>query len=281
MKIYLENQLNCKVKSMKSVSGGCINDVKIINTSVGDYFIKVNSAKHFPKMFEAEAKGLELLRKANMIRIPEVVFIGENNGYSVLVLERIHIGRKSDTFWKDFGRNLAKLHQQTNPNFGLNHSNYIGSLTQLNCHHETWTDFFIHERLEPQVKLATKKGFINTTIRNQFERLYLRLSSICPNEKSSLIHGDLWNGNFMTDENGNAVLIDPAISFSNREMDLAMTKLFGGFSDSFYKSYNENFPLENGFKKRVDIYNLYYLMVHVNLFGASYLNDVKNILKVF
>ena len=156
---------------MKSVSGGCINDAKIIEISVGDYFIKVNSAKHFPKMFEAEAKGLELLRKVNVIRIPEVIFIGEDNGNSVLVLERIDIGRKANVFWEDFGRNLAKLHQQTNPNFGLNHLNYIGSLTQSNRYHETWADFFIHERLEPQVKLATQKGFVNSTIRSQFEHL--------------------------------------------------------------------------------------------------------------
>ena len=142
-------------------------------------------------------------------------------------------------------------------------------------------EFFIEGRLEKQIALAKNSGAIDSATVQQFNRLYNKLPEIIPEEKPSLIHGDLWNGNFMTGADGKAWLIDPAVYYGHREMDLAMTKLFGGFSTDFYESYNETFPLQKGFNNRVDIHNLYPLLVHVNLFGGGYLHEVKNILSRF
>ena len=280
-KHIIEQKLNCTIQKVQSVAGGCINDARIIDTTKGRFFIKENSAIRFPQMFEMEAKGLEILRQANIIRVPKVVGFEEVGSNSVLILECIESQQPQANFWKIFGQQLAQLHQKTAPFFGLSQPNYIGSLPQNNKFHETWTDFFIQERLEPQLRLGTINGYIDKSIQQQFDNLYKKLSSICPNEKPSLIHGDLWNGNFMTDENGNPVLIDPAVAFAHREMDLAMTKLFGGFSERFYVAYEEVFPLEKGFNERFEIYNLYYLLVHLNLFGRSYLGSIKLILKRF
>lgn len=280
-KQIIEQTLNCTIQKVQSVAGGCINDARIIDTTKGRFFVKENSATRFPQMFEVKAKGLELLRQANVIRIPKVIDYQSNRKDTVLILECIESQNKQANFWEIFGQKLANLHQKTAPFFGLSHPNYIGLLPQNNKFHETWTNFFINERLEPQLRLATINNYIDKSIQQQFNHLYKKLNEICPNEVPSLIHGDLWNGNFMTDENGNPVLIDPAIAYAHREMDLAMTKLFGGFSEQFYAAYNEVFPLENGFKNRYEIYNLYYLLVHVNLFGQSYLNSVKAILKNF
>ena len=155
-----------------------------------------------------------------------------------------------------------------------------GSLKQLNTYHEDWTTFFIEERLEPQLKLAERQGKVNTSHRQQFEALYPRLSSIFPKGSPSLIHGDLWSGNFMTGPDGYACIIDPA-AYHHREAELAFTDLFGGYDRSFYAAYEEAYPLVTGYTRRKDIYNLYPLMVHVNLFGGSYLASVESILRTF
>ena len=180
-----------------------------------------------------------------------------------------------------FGKQLAQLHQNTNTSFGLEESNYIGSLLQQNNLHNNWIDFFINERLKPQIKLARDNGKIDLSTITKFERLYTKLDEIFPEEPPALLHGDLWSGNFMVDEKGGPVIIDPAVYFGHREMDIAMTKLFGGFNQQLYQSYNEHFPLEKGWEQRVDICNLYPLMVHVNLFGGGYLEQVKSILNKF
>jgi len=163
----------------------------------------------------------------------------------------------------------------------LDHNNYIGSLHQSNQKHDKWVSFFIEERLNPQLKLAYDSGKINSSILEKFEVMFLVLEEIFPVEKPSLLHGDLWSGNLMTDNFGNPCLIDPAVYFGFREMDLAMTTLFGGFDSEFYESYQRINHLETGWQERFDICNLYPLLVHVNLFGEGYLSSVKNILKRF
>ncbi|MBK5285164.1 MAG: fructosamine kinase family protein [Bacteroidia bacterium] len=152
---------------------------------------------------------------------------------------------------------------------------------QSNSQKRTWAEFFISERLEKQIAFAKDLGVIDNSTIQQFNNLYKRLPELIPEEAPSLLHGDLWNGNFMTGNDGKAWLIDPAIYYGHREMDLAMTKLFGGFSEEFYSSYIESFPLQKGFTERIDIHNLYPLLVHVNLFGGGYLIEVKNILSRF
>jgi fructosamine-3-kinase len=270
-----------EIINSSSVGGGCINNAMKVETNEGGFFLKWNDAKRFPRMFEAEAKGLALLKPANAISIPEVIATGEAENYSFILMEFIEAGSRQKNFWQHFGTALARLHQHTSEVFGLDHDNYIGSLPQSNTQKKAWTDFFISERLEKQLALAVSSGAINNSITQQFNNLFKRLPELIPAEPPSLLHGDLWSGNFMTGADGNAVLIDPAVYYGHREMDLAMTKLFGGFSHEFYEAYHDAFPLQPGFSSRMDIHNLYPLLVHVNLFGGGYVQEVKNILGDF
>jgi len=288
---FLKTEIEKKLKDIANsdasitkslpVSGGCINTCFQVQTTAGDYFLKYNDVGKYPQMFEAELKGLELLKDANAIPVPGVIFNGEVNGTSFLVLEWIEPGRRNKDSWSYFGKHLAKLHRSSVTNYGLGYNNYIGSLKQSNVQQNSWTDFFIHERIEPQLKLANEKGLIGNAMITQFNNLYRKLNELIPEEKPALLHGDLWNGNFLVNDKGLATLIDPAVYYGHREMDLAMTKLFGGFDMEFYSAYDESFPLDKGFEDRIDIHNLYPLLVHVNLFGGGYVQQVKAVLERF
>lgn len=269
------------VESVLPLGGGCINEASKIITNKGIFFAKWNKAKKYPTMFEAEAKGLKLLADANEIKIPEVISqktIGETD---FLILNFIENGRSTKNFWNNFGKSLAKLHKHTSEKFGLDHDNYIGSLPQSNKQQNTWHEFFILERLEPQIKMAIDSKQINPSASQRFSKVFSQLENIFPFEKPSLLHGDLWSGNYLIDPKGNPCIIDPAVYFGHREMDLGMTKLFGGFTHEFYISYDEEFPLEKDWRERTDICNLYPLMVHINIFGVRYVPQVENILRRF
>jgi protein-ribulosamine 3-kinase len=287
LKKAAEEKLSDKFKTSititneQAIGGGCINSAHRIDTNNGSYILKWNDANAYPGMFEAEAKGLELLKKANAIQVPSVVATGQSNNCTFILLELIEPGKRIKNFWQDFGSKLAKLHTNTTISFGLDHDNYIGSLPQANKQYASWKDFFVHERLEKQIELARNSGAINNSLIQQFNNLYKRFDELVPEEMPALLHGDLWNGNYMVSNDGTACLIDPAVYYGHREMDLAMTKLFGGFSEEFYESYNATFPLQPRFESRIDIHNLYPLMVHVNLFGGGYLSQVKAILSKF
>lgn len=272
---------NCKVVGTSPISGGCINDAKRLQTTAGDFFIKVNSAVRFPNMFSTEAKGLELLRSVDEIYVPEVIAVGEFGGQQFLITEFIDSGERVDDFWEDFGISLARLHRHSNTGFGLDHDNYIGSLTQSNKEADTWIDFFIESRLNPQLEMGKDKGLITSRLITHFEGLYQKLPEIFPQEPPALIHGDLWSGNYMVSAEGKACIIDPAVYFGHREIDIAMTRLFGGFGYDLYVAYNEEYPMEKDWEARMDICNLYPLLVHVNLFGGSYLSQVESIVKHF
>jgi len=270
-----------EIVSANEVGGGCINIAYSVKTNAGGFFVKVNSASRYPGMFEAEAQGLNLLAGASPLAVPEVVGVGEAGGSSFLVLELIEGSRQRSDFWENFGRGLAQLHMVKSNLFGLDRNNYIGSLEQANEFKKSWIEFFVLQRLEPQIKLAKQKGIMPAKTENDFNKLFNRLADIFPEEHPSLLHGDLWGGNYMTGSDGKAVIIDPAVYFGHRYMDLGMTKLFGGFPESFYRFYNQEFPLENNWQQGIDVANLYPLLVHVNLFGTSYLSGVTNILKRF
>jgi protein-ribulosamine 3-kinase len=232
-------------------------------------------------MFQAEAKGLHILGASETLRIPEVIHVGEEGSFQYLLLEYIDDGRKSPDFWESFGRGLAKMHKQSASRFGLDHNNYIGSLPQDNRESGSWIEFFIERRLRSQLAIALQNNGLNKSAASDFDKLFAKLNSLLPDERPSLLHGDLWGGNLMIADNGEACLIDPAVYYGHREVDLAMTQLFGGFDSVFFESYNEEFPLLPGYRERLDLYNLYPLLVHVNLFGGGYAAQVMSVLRRF
>ena len=270
-----------KITNTDSLSGGSINDAYKVSTNAGQFFVKKNSASRYPQMFEKEARGLKILTSTGAIDVPEVIASGETNNTAFLILGFIESATKQADFWDHFAKGLANLHRNTAGYFGLDHDNYIGSLPQSNTKHDNWVRFFREERLEKQVKIARDNGRIGTGLVQAFERFYTKLPEIFPDEQPALIHGDLWGGNFMVNEQGEAVIIDPAVYYGHREMDLGMSQLFGGFDPGFYEAYNRYYPLEKGWQQRMDYCNLYPLMVHVNLFGGGYAASVQAILRKF
>lgn len=277
----LIHEFDVTIESEKSISGGSINDAYRISTHRGDLFLKCNT--DVPNdFFEKEAEGLNLLRSAESgVRIPNVIAAeaSSNGTPAFLLMEFIKTGRTGNS--AQFGAELAKLHQTEDSEFGLNIDNYIGSLPQSNKKHTDWNSFFDEERISPQLKMAIDSGKMDVNVLSQWERLSSKLNKLLPETKPSLVHGDLWSGNYMFDESGNAVLIDPAVYYGHPEMDLAMSKMFGGFTGEFYSGYESVRPLEPGFSDRAQIYNLYPLMVHVNLFGGHYTSQATQLLKRF
>jgi len=277
----IEKVLSFQIFAARELGGGSINQVYFLSTSKGSFCIKFNQAEAFPGMFQAEARGLSLIESSDAIRVPSVIEAVTLTNYSYLLLEYLEPFRKIQDFMVEFGHSLARLHMNTNTDFGLDHDNYIGSLPQQNRWYDDWISFFVEERLGYQISLARKSGLLPYDTMKQFQRLFPRLKSYFPKEKPALIHGDLWSGNFIVSEKGKPCLIDPAVYYGHRETDIAMTTLFGGFSSDFYSSYNEVFPMEQGWKGRMDLYNLYPLLVHLNLFGTGYLRLIYQVLKKY
>ena len=261
------------------LSGGCINSVQRLQTSKGDFCIKYNFRERFPGMFDSEADGLASLRSSGEIRVPEVYNTGSAGTYDYILLEYVDSGLKIPAFMQDFGRSLARMHRHSSSEFGYATDNYMGSLHQSNKTHPDWTSFYIEERLVKQISLA--HGNFTSSNYDSFERLYARLADLIPEEPPALLHGDLWGGNYMVADNGKACLIDPAVYYGHREVDIAMTTLFGGFDETFYASYNEEYPLVKGWQERLDIFKLYPLLIHLNLFGSGYLGSILDIIRKY
>jgi fructosamine-3-kinase len=280
----LSQKLNISVSSIDfiSVGGGSINDTyKVTINQSQHFFCKTNSAKKFPSLFIKEKNGLELLAKQNIIRTPSLIACEETEAEQILILEWIEQGLKTKNFWEIFGEQLAKLHHVSNNYFGLDEDNYMGAFHQSNSPSKSWVDFFIHQRLEPQIKLAVDNNLLEQKHVLQFQNLYKFLPQIFPEEKSSLLHGDLWSGNFLCDENSLPILVDPAVYFGDRHIDLAMTTLFGGFDKTFYDSYHYYFPLPTNHRQIWDVCNLFPLLIHLNLFGRSYLRDILETIRSY
>ena len=275
------NSLLGKITEIKPLSGGSINNAFKISTSQNHFFLKTNSNTSALNMFQTEAKGLHILKETLTIKTPKVIHVGKIGNDAILILEFLHTNSVSNIFWERLGQQLAFLHQTTATQFGLDHSNFIGRLPQSNQLKDTWVEFFIEERMLPQINLSKKNQLLPSSLVIQFDKLFKNLGDIFPKESPSLIHGDFWSGNFIKGKNQTPVLIDPAVYFGHREMDLAMSYLFGEFDKRFYHSYHEAFPMQPNFEKRVKVYQLYYLMVHVNLFGRGYLSSIQQILKEY
>lgn len=280
---HIEENLEDSLRSVKSVSGGSINEAAhLILQNSGDCFLKWNRTAN-PDMFAKEVKGLKILSNADTdLLIPDVLDCGEtDDGTGYLLMEYITEGNPHKNSAGLFGSELARLHKHIRSKYGLNHDNYIGRLPQSNSLHDEWTTFFIEERMEPQLKTALESGRLSSNISRAFQAMYRRLPDIFPDEPASLLHGDLWGGNYFYNNDGQPAIFDPAVYYGNREIELAFTHLFRGFSPAFYDAYTSIMPLETDFEQRKDIYNLYPLLVHTNLFGGHYARRVQSIVTQF
>lgn len=283
-KIYLEQQLsnkygfNVEIIDFSTVFGGDINESFTIKTSNGSYFIKINDAIAFPNMFEAEAKGLDFLISQSSFVIPEPIIIGTFENKAFLLLEYLSLQNQGN--WFSFGEILANMHKRTAPNFGLEYPNYIGSLIQKNNEMNSWAEFYMEQRLLPLSIKARELGLLDKEDLRNLDLLHMQLGNIYPIEPPSLLHGDLWSGNASFCQ-GKSCVYDPAIYYGHREIDIAMTLLFGGFPKEMYTAYNTVYPLENGWQNRIELSQLYPLLVHTCLFGESYANQVRAILKKY
>ncbi|SDL71398.1 hypothetical protein SAMN04488034_10945 [Salinimicrobium catena] len=259
------------------LAGGSINKVYRLDSSEGKKVLKMNRSGKYPEMFKAEEEGLKELKNSNTVDVPEVLGRGETASHDYLLLEYREATPQKPDFWSRFAQDLAALHSTSREQFGFHGPNYIGSLPQYNHHRPSAAEFYILERLEPQFKMALDAGYSF----HGLEKFFSTISKIIPEETPALLHGDLWNGNYIVNERGLPCLIDPAVSYGPREMDLAMMKLFGGFPEEVFSVYNELFPLQPNFEERVALWQLYYLLVHLNIFGSSYLPQVKEILRQY
>lgn len=264
-----------EIVSANPVGGGCINNGARLSTSTGKtFFLKTNSRAP-ETMFAREAEGLDALRVEGAPRVPEAYLFGR----SFILLEDLAPASRAAGYWERFGRQLAVLHTKTSPRFGFDNDNFIGSTPQPN----PWTDdgfeFFAQHRLLFQAGLARRNGYFDSSEVQMVEKLAGILRDLVPVQPASIIHGDLWSGNALTDNRGDPALIDPAVHYGWAEAELAMTALFGSFPPSFYAAYEETRPLSGGYRARFPIYNLYHLLNHLNLFGEGYYGQVISILR--
>jgi fructosamine-3-kinase len=282
LQIFLSQKLNSPVKKIQAIGGGCISKTYKVETADGVFFCKINSASKFPHLFEKEKRGLEFIQKQNCIKTPAVINYSTEDDIQILMLEWIEEHNRTNQFWKTFGEQLASLHQISNNCFGFEEDNFMGSLPQSNKQHQEWNSFFIEQRLQPLLDLCTNKDLLESKHQRQFAAIYQRMPQIFADaEKPALVHGDLWSGNFMCMQDGKPVLIDPAVYFGHRSVDLAMTTLFGGFDKHFYESYHYHFPLPVNYKEQWAICNLYPLLIHLVLFGKTYLLQIEQTLGHF
>ncbi len=276
----LSDVLGAPVERAQAVYGGDINQAATVWAGSETVFVKWNASAP-PDMFPTEAHGLRLLASADAVRVPQVIAQGDADGAcpAFLVLEHIDTGgRRSVDTMAQFGAALAELHRHTASRYGLDRDNFIGRLPQPNDQMPRWVDFYREHRIGFQMQLARRKGRLPARREKLLTRLMERLpewideNAVVP----SLIHGDLWGGNYLVDGQGRAVLIDPAVCYADREMDLAMSELFGGFPARFYDAYFEAYPAP-GYPERRALYQLYYILAHLNLFGESYGGRVDSI----
>jgi protein-ribulosamine 3-kinase len=264
-----------RLNSIEMVGGGDINQARKLETTTGTFFLKFNDQPQSHPMFEAEARALESIASMGAIRVPAVILVAKYEIHAVLLLEFVDHQSPDSFFYNRFGAQLANLHlQASSDKFGLDNDNFIGPLPQKNNWRPDWTGFFRDSRLLPQIELAETKGLMTSRLRESFDRLFIRLPDLLCPSRPALLHGDLWSGNYIASDTG-PCLVDPASYFGHPEMDLAMTKLFGGFDTSFYESYTAANPLESGWEERLQIYQLYYLLVHLNLFGPAYRRGIS------
>jgi fructosamine-3-kinase len=266
-----------QVKERRSVSGGCINQGYALIGDGRTYFVKINQASQV-EMFVAEAEGLQQMLATRTIRVPQPICWGTTGSSSYLVLEWLEFGRETSQSWEAMGQQLATMHQAGGASqFGWHRHNTIGSTPQINTWTNQWADFFAQSRIGYQLQLAKRRGGSFPDATQVVEAVRDILADRQP--QPSLVHGDLWSGNAAVMETGEPVILDPATYYGDREVDLAMTELFGGFPASFYRGYNDVLPLDEGYQQRKVLYNLYHILNHFNLFGGGYASQANQMIQ--
>jgi protein-ribulosamine 3-kinase len=253
----------------QTAGGGCINEASVITGTDGRRFFVKRNARCLADMFAAEAEGLGALAEANAIRVPRPVCHGTDGARCFLVMELLELGGRMDP--AAFGEQLAEMHRHTAPRFGWHRDNTIGATPQINAWREDWIGFWREQRLGHQIQLAQRRGSGSALV-SAVEAVMDALPAFFDGYRPvpSVLHGDLWSGNWNADRQGNPVIYDPAVYFGDRETDLAMTELFGGPGQRFYDAYDANWSIDPGYRVRKDLYNLYHLLNHFNLFGGGY-----------
>ena len=266
-----------QVEQQQSVGGGCINSAYRISDGARDYFVKLNSVDGLA-MFEAEADGLRELHAPGAIKVPAPVATGIASGQAFIVMEDLSLGGRGSA--EQFGRELAALHRTTQSRFGWYRDNTIGSTSQVNSENSDWISFWREQRLGAQLSMAARKGHTGQ-MQTLGEELMARFPALFSDysPQPSLLHGDLWSGNYAYTQDGEPVIFDPAVYYGDREADIAMTELFGGFGGGFYAAYEEAWPLDPGYRVRKSFYNLYHILNHLNLFGGGYGEQAIGIMK--
>ncbi|OWW26769.1 hypothetical protein B4Q04_03555 [Zobellia sp. OII3] len=280
LKEHIAYLLCVNIDRIQSVSGGDISEAYLLETETERFFCKINHGKNGYELFKAEKLGLEAIAQSKTIGVPKILLCESLEKGGFLVMDYIEPKRPTETDFELLGHQLAALHHHTTQNeFGFSTDNFIGNLIQSNSNHMQWGEFYVQERLMPQLQLAKETGKLNDGEIPTEDKLLQSCQNLFPNAKPSLLHGDLWSGNYLISQNGTPYLIDPAVYYGHHEVDLAMTRLFGGFGPSFYSAYQEHFRPVGHENERNDLYQLYYLLVHLNLFESSYKASVTQILQ--
>ncbi len=261
----------------QSVGGGCINSAFRVSDNDRSYFIKTNNAG-YAYMFEAEAEALREMAATETVRVPEPVCFGEYGGQCYVVMEHLELGGSADMV--EFGMKLSGMHRVTAARFGWHIDNTIGSTPQPNTQSDDWIEFWREQRLGFQLKTAARNGY-GGELQRLGERLLADMPALFDNHdpQPSMLHGDLWGGNYGALRDGTPVIFDPALYYGDREADLAMTTLFGGFGGRFYDAYNEAWPLDQGYEVRKIFYNIYHIINHLNMFGGGYHGQAVSMLE--
>jgi fructosamine-3-kinase len=262
----------------RSVGGGCINSAYVLRDGDRSYFVKVNRADLL-SMFEAEAAGLGEMAATRTIRVPIPLCTGVAGKHAYIVMEDVPMGGRAGGGAARAGRQLAAMHRSDRPDFGWDRDNTIGSTPQPNSPDPDWLAFWRERRLGFQLQLAAHRGY-GGRLQSLGERLLADFPSLIDHDpRPSLLHGDLWGGNLGFDQQREPVIFDPAVYYGDREADLAMTELFGGFGADFYAAYDEAWPLDRGYRVRKTLYNLYHILNHLNLFGGGYLGQAEGMME--
>ncbi|MEK8090462.1 fructosamine kinase family protein [Thermithiobacillus plumbiphilus] len=265
-------------RESRDLAGGCINEALLLDDGRRRFFVKLNRAD-LADMFEAEAEGLAVMAATQAIRVPRPVCSGVSGGQAYLVLEYIPLGKPGRQGGVALGQALAQMHRHVQPRFGWHRDNTIGSTPQCNDWQTDWTTFWRDQRLGFQLERAAQQGH-GRELQTRGEKLLSCLPMLLKGHQpqASLLHGDLWSGNHAFDEHGAPVIFDPALYYGDRETDIAMTELFGGFPPDFYAAYREAWPLDAGYALRKTLYNLYHVLNHLNLFGGGYLAQARRMI---